>query len=395
MADSLAVTAYTIQNALGAGRDASLQALRENRGGLRPCDLPNVGLTTWIGRVEGVEQAPLPDELSVWECRNNRLAWMALQLDGFRGHIDDVIGRYGAHRIGLFLGTSTSGIASTEAAYAEMDQQEGHLPNGFSIDYTHNIFSLVGMVREALKLRGPALSISTACSSSAKVFAAAWRYIQAGLCEAAVVGGVDSLCLTTLYGFNSLELVSNEPCRPWDSERRGISIGEAAGFVLLEPAPTGRPGCRLLGYGESSDAYHMSTPRPDGIGAAEAMGKALRHARLNAADVDYINLHGTATPSNDDAEDKAVLAVFGNETPCSSTKGWIGHTLGAAGICEAIFSLIFLEEGFVAPSLNTRQIDDKLHAGILLERSDQAPRRVLSNSFGFGGNNCSLLFGID
>lgn len=394
MDEPLVVVAYTLNNALGAGREASLKALRENRSGLRACDLPGVELDTWIGRVDGVEESPLPGEFSAWECRNNRLAWATLQLDGFREHIDKAIERYGADRIGLFLGTSTSGIASTEVAYKAIDTDTGRLPDGFSSDHTHNVYSSMGFVREALGLRGPALSISTACSSSAKVFAAAERYIRAGVCDAAIVGGVDSLCLTTLYGFNSLELVSSELCRPWDGERRGINIGEAAGFALLEPLALDQSGCVLLGYGESSDAYHMSTPHPEGLGAIDAMNQALMRAGLKAADVDYINLHGTATPSNDAAEDKAIVSLFGSTTPCSSTKGWVGHTLGAAGICEAIFSLIAMQEGFMPVSLNTRSIDTDLHAGIVLQNNKQAPRCVMSNSFGFGGNNCSLLFGL-
>jgi 3-oxoacyl-[acyl-carrier-protein] synthase-1 len=205
-----------------------------------------------------------------------------------------------------------------------------------------------------------------------------------------VVGGVDSLCLTTLYGFNSLQLVSNDVCRPADARRKGLSIGEAAGFAILEK---GNGGLSLLGYGESSDAYHMSLPEPAGRGAIESMRAALARAHVTPGEVDYINLHGTGTIANDNTESRAFCEVFGNTTPCSSTKGWTGHTLGAAGMVEAAISLMAIEQGFMPHSLNTRTKDPAIEAGILLETRVAPVERVLSNSFGFGGSNCSLLFG--
>jgi 3-oxoacyl-[acyl-carrier-protein] synthase-1 len=247
-------------------------------------------------------------------------------------------------------------------------------------------------VRTELELEGPASSTCTACSSSAKVFAQASRAMAAGLCDAALVGGVDSLCLTTLYGFHSLQLVSNDICRPADAQRNGISIGEAAGFALLERG-AGPGELALLGYGESSDAHHMSAPDPEGRGAASAMRAALQRASVAPQDVDYVNLHGTATPANDAAEDRAICELFGMRTPCSSTKGYTGHTLGAAGIVEAVFCALAVEHGFLPPSLNTRSVDPSLHGEILLEPREQSVSRALSNSFGFGGNNASLLIG--
>lgn len=269
----------------------------------------------------------------------------------------------------------------------------GALPLNFDFSHTHQLSSLVDFVRQALQLEGPGHTISTACSSSAKVFADAWRLMACGLCDAAVVGGVDSLCLTTLYGFNSLELVAPSPCRPADRDRNGISIGEAAGFAILEREPTANPLARLLGYGESSDAHHMSTPHPEGAGAAQAMRAALTRAQLQAGDIDYINLHGTATPSNDRSEDRAITTVFGTSTPCSSTKGWTGHTLGAAGITEAIIAIQCIEHGFMPVSLNTQHLDPEFGSNILLQRRKAGVKHVLSNSFGFGGSNCSLIFG--
>jgi 3-oxoacyl-[acyl-carrier-protein] synthase-1 len=225
------------------------------------------------------------------------------------------------------------------------------------------------------------------------VFAAACRHMQAGFCDAALVGGVDSLCLTTLYGFNALQLVSDRPCRPWDRERNGINIGEAAGFALLEWDHTGSGNVALLGYGESSDAHQIATPHPEGTGAALAMQNALHMAGLAGRDIDYINLHGTATPSNDASENAALQRVFGQPPAFSSTKGWTGHTLGAAGITEAIIACQAIEHDFIPGTLNTSHPDSALSGGIVLQGRNQEVRTVLSNSFGFGGSNCSLIFG--
>ncbi len=389
----LLVRAFSAVNALGRGTASSLRALRAGMSGLRPCDCLDADIATWIGRIEGIEDEPLRGSLAAYDCRNNRLALMGLIADAFDQQVAAARGRYGAERIGVFLGTSTSGILQTEEAYRRRDPVSGELPEDFDYRRTHNVFSVADFTRRVLDLKGPACVVSTACSSSAKVFATAARHLRAGTCDAAVVGGVDSLCLTTLYGFRALELTSPDPCRPWDAERKGLSLGEAAGFALLEWPAADDEGIVLLGYGESSDAYHMTAAHPEGAGAALAMQMALDQAGLTAAEVDYINLHGTATPSNDSAEDKAVVRVFGRETPCSSTKGWTGHTLGAAGITEAIFCFLCLQEGLLPGTLNTRRIDPQLSAGLLLDNRSQPVRCVLSNSFGFGGSNCSLLFG--
>jgi 3-oxoacyl-[acyl-carrier-protein] synthase-1 len=219
--------------------------------------------------------------------------------------------------------------------------------------------------------------------------------IEAGLCDAAVVGGADSLCLTTLYGFHSLELVSDAPCRPFDIARKGISIGEAAGFALLEKVDQcGEANAvLLLGVGESSDAHHMSTPHPEGLGARLAMERALAASGFGPQAIDYINLHGTATLTNDAAEDRAVFALFGADTPCSSTKGFTGHALGAAGINEAIISALSIRHNIIPGSAHTRTVDPALRSRYVLERRRGRVERVLSNSFGFGGSNCSLILG--
>ena len=389
----LRISAYTTVNALGRGIDASLWALQQGHGGLRPCDFEDVNLDTWIGRVEGLEDEPLRDEFKRFDCRNNRLARIGLLQDGFGQAVTAARARYGADRIGVFIGTSTAGILETEQAYRKRDPVTGKLPSELSYQHTHDIFAVSQFSRLFLRLEGVAAGISTACSSSAKVFSTAYRYMQTGLCDAAVVGGVDSLCLTTLYGFNALQLTSSRPCRPWDVERDGLSLGEAAGFALLEWPQTGENGVALLGYGESSDAYHMSSAHPEGLGAMLAMEQALDRAGLEPARLDYINLHGTATASNDVAEDKAVIQVCGKDLPCSSTKGWTGHTLGAAGITEAVFSCLCIEHGFIPASFNTERLDPALSAAIVQDTRTQAVATVMSNSFGFGGSNCSLLFG--
>jgi 3-oxoacyl-[acyl-carrier-protein] synthase-1 len=385
----LRVTSYTLTSPLGRGARAQIDALRAGRTGLQRKTFETCALPCWIGEVEGL--GPLPAPWQHWECRNNRLALAGLQQDGFLDAARKLRERYGAARVGVFIGTSTAGVHSTELAYRERSQPAGTLPDWFDYRTSQNCFSPADFVREVLGLEGLALAVATACSSSAKVFGSAHRAIAAGLCDAAIVGGVDSLCLTTLYGFNSLQLISPEICRPADASRRGISIGEAAGFAVLEkPADAG---VALLGYGESSDAHHMSAPHPEGAGAAAAMRGALARAGLGAEAIDYINLHGTATPANDAAEDKAVFGLFGDRTPCSSTKGWTGHTLGAAAISEAVFSMLAIEHGFLPQSLNTQAIDPNIRGQVLLQPREQRVERVLSNSFGFGGNNCSLLFG--
>ncbi|MFN5746435.1 MAG: beta-ketoacyl synthase N-terminal-like domain-containing protein, partial [Methylococcaceae bacterium] len=220
------------------------------------------------------------------------------------------------------------------------------------------------------------------------------RWLAAGLCDAVVVGGADSLCLTTLYGFSALGLVSDEPCRPADRTRKGISIGEGAGFALLERSPASvGSGLALLGYGESSDAYHMSTPHPEGLGAALAMTGALLRAGLAAEAVDYVILHGTATLANDSTEDLAISRLFGRATPCSSIKGWTGHTLGAAGIINALIAGLCINEGYAPASLNTRDVDPAFASHILTRPLSGPLSRVMSNAFGFGGNNASLIIG--
>lgn len=394
--NTLAITASSLVNAAGLGKAATLTAMQKELSGLRNCGYPGLMFDTWLGKVNEVEEAILEAELQRFNCRNNLLAKMALDQDGFRNAVKQAVARYGADRIGVFMGTSTSGCAATEDAYAHRDPVSHALPASFDMLHTHNIASAQAYVQHSLGLPGIGLTISTACSSSAKVFAAAHRYITSGLCDAAVVGGVDSLCLTTLYGFHSLQLVSPQPCRPWDQARQGINIGEAAGFALLEKTsntPDQNNYIKLKGYGESSDAYHMSTPHPQGDGAVIAMQKALQRAGLDSDEIDYVNLHGTATPSNDAAEAHAIARVFTHAVACSSTKGITGHTLGAAGITEAIICAMALEQGLLPANVNLEQADLTLPVDVLSTTQERPLRHVMSNSFGFGGSNCSLVLG--
>ena len=396
MMTPLAITHFTLTTALGAGNAPNLAALREGRSGLQPCHFLDVTLPGWVGEVGGLDEPALPAALADFDCRNNRLAWLGLQRDGFAEAVARSRERWGAHRVAVLLATSTSGILQTELAYRRRGA-DGALPADFLYAQTHNTGSLAMFVAQALGLGGPAWVVSTACSSSAKVFAAAQRLIEAGWADAAVVGGVDSLCLTTLYGFSSLELFSPEICRPWDARRSGLSLGEAAAYALLqrEASLGSEPAAGwLLGTGESSDGYHMSSPHPEGIGAIAAMRQALDSAGCEAAAVDYINLHGTATPANDAAEGKAVAALFGNTVPCSSTKGATGHTLGAAGAVEAIICALALSDGFLPGSPGTQQLDPAIPVDYLLQGKAATVRHALSNSFGFGGSNCSLILGV-
>jgi 3-oxoacyl-[acyl-carrier-protein] synthase-1 len=386
---------FTATSSIGRGLDQTLDALRQRRSGLAPCAFETVDLATFIGEVAGVDAVQLPAHLAEFDCRNNRLALLGLLQDGFAEAVCAASAKYGAQRVGVFIGTSTSGILQTELAYRRRDPVTGALPADFIYRTTHNTFSVADFTRHYFGLGGPAVVVSSACSSSAKVFSSARRMMAAGLIDAALVGGVDSLCLTTLYCFNSLGLVAEQACRPFDAQRNGISIGEAAAFALLErPAQhLDADAVLLLGIGESSDAYHMSSPHPDGLGARMAMQDALKMAGLQPAEIDYINLHGTATPNNDAAEGKAVHHVFGAGTPCSSTKGATGHTLGAAGGVEAVICALALQHGLLPAGLNIRQFDPTLNLNYVLENRDQPVARALSNSFGFGGTNCSLIFG--
>jgi 3-oxoacyl-[acyl-carrier-protein] synthase-1 len=385
------VSHYTAVCAAGRGRDALWDALATGRSGLAPNDLPGIELKTHIGRVHGLEDAPLPAEFAPWDCRNNRLALSALRQDGLEDAVVALRERFGPGRIAVVLGTSTASIGSTEDAYRLRDN-DVELPTAYRYPIIHSPYSLVDFVRRYLKLEGPAFGVSTACSSSARVFGSAERLLRLGLADAVLVGGTDTLCQSVLYGFNSLQLMSPAACRPFDVARQGLSLGEGSGFALLVRGPA--EGVVLKGYGETSDAHHMSSPHPEGLGARLAMEQALSSAGLKAAAIDYVNLHGTATRLNDQIEGEAMLTLFADPVACSSVKGWTGHTLGAAGIVEAVCSLLSMERGLIPPTLNCTDVEPRFKDYVRTAPSRETLRTVMSNSFGFGGNNCSLIFGM-
>ncbi|WP_458723244.1 beta-ketoacyl-[acyl-carrier-protein] synthase family protein [Pseudomonas brenneri] len=339
-----------------------------------------------VGSVPG-ELAPLPPHLAQQNSRNNQLLLeAALQIEG---PIQQAIQTFGASRIGIVLGTSTSGIDEASRGIADY-LREGHFPADY--DYRQQeLGAPANFLADWLQLSGPAYVISTACTSSARALMSAQRLLDLGLCDAVLCGGVDSLCKLTLNGFTSLEAVSAQRCNPFSVNRNGINIGEAAVLFLMSKSPAP---IALLGSGASCDAHHISAPEPSGKGALQAMSKALASAKLTPAQIGYLNLHGTATQHNDAMESLAVAALFPAGVACSSTKPLTGHTLGAAGALEAAFCWLSLMEDSVPPHVWDGQADPALPALHWAKVGDTLQTRCLmSNSFAFGGNNVSLIIG--
>jgi 3-oxoacyl-[acyl-carrier-protein] synthase-1 len=391
---TLNLTSLGIVNALGLGAEAVAARLFApaagawwQAGALAPRSDIVPGATLWVGAV--TEPLPeIPGALHHYACRNNQLALAALHQ--MQAPIAAAIARYGAGRIAVILGTSTSGIAEGEAGLAAR-LRDGVWPNGFA--YTQQEpGNLALFVADLLGLSGPAYTVHTACSSSGKAIASAQRLIRAGLCDAAIVGGADSLCGTTLHGFFSLEALSQRPLNAFSANRDGTCIGEGAALFLLEPAPGP---VALLGTGESSDAHHISAPEPEGRGARAAMQAALDAAGMAADGVGYVNLHGTGTKLNDAMEGRAVSALFGTETPCSATKAFTGHTLGAAAATEAAFCWLALQRGLLPPHLWDGVAAEDIPALSLVPPGAalHGRRAMLSASYAFGGSNLALLLG--
>ncbi|MBP8188800.1 MAG: beta-ketoacyl-[acyl-carrier-protein] synthase family protein [Aeromonas sp.] len=385
------ITAYGLISALGEGVDASAEALLAWQAkGSTPLTRHNQALLdgrlTPVGRVEG-ELPAIPAALAPYASRNNQLLLAALAQ--IRHALGEALATFGPARVGLVLGTSTAGIGEAELAVAAARRGEA-VPLVF--DYRQQeLGSPSEFLARHLGLEGPAYTLSTACSSSARAFISGQRMLAAGLVDAVLVGGADSLCGLTLNGFDSLESLSGTLCQPFDNGRQGINIGEGAALFLLsrQPAPLA-----LLGVGESSDAWHISAPHPDGVGAEAAMGMALAQAGLTPEQVGYINLHGTATRLNDAMESQAVYRLFGDRVPCSSTKPLTGHVLGAAGAIEAALACLLLERALPLPPQRVMTGDPALAPIRLVSGTTPlATPRILSNSFAFGGNNVSLLFG--
>jgi 3-oxoacyl-[acyl-carrier-protein] synthase-1 len=383
---------YQATCAAGINLDAIGAALAERRSGLSPNAIPHSDLPTWVGAVKAVDDYHWSAEETRWQSRNNALIDIGLQQGSLLASLERLKQQFGSARIGVVMGSSTSSIDRTETAYRELDS-EGRLPTEYLQEEVFNPHAPGLFLAHRLGVDGPNITVNTACSSSAKVFATGARWLRSGLVDAVLVGGADSLCLSVLHGFNALQLVSTQPCRPFDGERDGINLGEAAGFALLvRGGETDHLPIRLSGYGESSDAHHMSHPHPEGEGARLAIEQALQRAGLAPADIGYINLHGTASRANDHIEGNLVGRLFGPETLASSTKGWTGHTLGAAGILEALFALHALDTGLIPGTLNLRTPDPDIDLKVLADNCQRDLRHVMSNSFGFGGNNACLIF---
>jgi 3-oxoacyl-[acyl-carrier-protein] synthase-1 len=391
----LGIADIGIATPIGIGKAEVASALFSGRRGLVARGDLIPGHTVHVGEVAGSLPSP-PPELESLSSRNSRL--MLAALAQIAEAVEEAARRFGRDRIAVVMGTSTSGIAEGEAAYRAV-RQDGAWPPDFRYTQQEN-GALAEFAARALGITGPAYTVATACSSSGKAFASARRLITAGWADAAVVGGADSLCQTTVCGFAALELISPGLCNPFSRNRDGINVGEAAAAFLLTPDPAP---VQFFGLGESSDAHHLTAPDPDGHGVLMAMTAALADAGLAPSDVSYVNLHGTGTLLNDAAEAKSVHALFGADVPCSSTKGMTGHTLGAAAACEAAFLWLTLNRkynslGTLPPHLWDGDVDTSIPALALTDVGARLPEHMpqapmLSNSFAFGGSNVSLVLG--
>lgn len=344
-------------------------------------------MPTVVGAVPG-DLPPLPSDHRNYDCRLARLGWMAFE--EIRPALDRALRRWGGDRVAVILGTSTGGLEETEQAFASWLLGNG-IPSTYSYRTQHDFAAFAELVAQVAGVKGPCYVVSTACSSSGKVAASAQRLIEAGVIDAALVGGIDSLTRMTLQGFHGLGILSAGPCRPFSAERDGINIGEGAALFLIEREADAQ--VYLLGAGESSDAYRMSSPEPAGRGARESMERALAQASMDASLVDHVNAHGTATPQNDQVEALAIEAVFGDRVPVSSTKGYTGHQLGAAGGTGAVFAIHAVITGRTPATLGCDPIDPSLRIRVQREAAQGRVQRVLTNSFAFGGSNVSLVIG--
>lgn len=379
------ITAWSAVNALGRSTAEVLAALDAGRSGLGPSPLPAT-METVVGAVPG-ELAPLEGALHAYDCRLARIGLMAF--DEIRQPLERAVARWGAERVAIILGTSTGGLEQTEQAFLGW-MNEGAIPASYDYERQHNFAAFGELLASLAGVRGPSYVVSTACSSSGKVAASAARLMRAGIVDAVLAGGIDSLTRMTIQGFHSLGILSSRSCRPFSAERDGINIGEGAAFFLMERDAEDAE-VAVLGVGESSDAYRMSSPEPTGRGARESMERAM--AQAGVASVDHINAHGTATKLNDSAEALAIEALFGDRVPVSSTKGYTGHLLGAAGGTEVVFAIHALRTQRMPATLGCDPLDPELRIQVVREAASAPISTVLSNSFAFGGSNVSVLLG--
>lgn len=381
--ERLVITAMGVVSALGDTCDETFAALL--RGDVPvsppPFELP---FRTVTGLARGPLD-PLPESLRRYDSRLARLTLRAVAQ--VTQAVERARARHGRERIGVLLGTSTGGLDATEPAY-RLFQATQQRPLTFSLRSTHAFDAAALMTRDLLGLSGPTYAVSTACTSSAKALASAARLITAGSCDAVLVMGADAICETTVRGFQALGVLSEQAARPFSALRDGIHIGEAAALLLLEREGDGP--ARLAAVGESSDAYSMSAPDPEGLGAAEAMRRALARANIAPEEVDYVNAHGTGTPHNDVAEGHAIRRVLPADVAVGSSKGMTGHTLGACGALEALFAALCIERGELPPSVGAVPLDTAIELRVLRERSKKQVRVALSNALAFGGSNACV-----
>jgi 3-oxoacyl-[acyl-carrier-protein] synthase I len=382
--------ALGIVNALGSGAEAVARGLFSgDTAGMVLEDGWVPARPARVGRARG-ELSAVPERFAEYACRNNRLLLTALAQ--IESAVAAALERFGPARVGVVLGTSTTGMAEGEAAMAAYRAGGAFPPSFFYVQQEIGMPS--AFLARYLGISGPAYTVGTACTSSAKAFSSARNLLRQGQCDAVLVGGVDSLCRLTINGFTALESTTPDIANPMSRNRRGINIGEAAALFLLsrDEAPV-----ELLGIGETSDAWHMSAPHPEGVGAEAAMCGALADAGIAADEVDYLNLHATATPKNDEMESRAVARVFPGGVAASGTKPLTGHALGAAGATEIAFCCMALHDGRIPPHVWDGEADpalpplDLVRTGRRLARS--AGRVCMSNSFAFGGSNASVLVG--
>lgn len=386
--DSLCVpvcTGFAIHCSLGETTSAVLSALHAGQAALSPApfELPFAANC-------GVLPNPLQStgDDTGYDSRQARLGMqLTLQLGGV---IRSAIERWGAGRVGLVIGTSTGGVLETEQALS-LRKSAGTITSDYDLYRTHSLGAVADLIAQQFGIAGPRWVVSTACSSGAKALASARRLLRASMVDAVVTGGIDTLCQLTLRGFHALGLLSPDHCRPFAETRSGIAIGEGGALMVLEREGTGA--VSLLGVGESSDAYHMSSPDPEGRGAEAAMAMALRQADVPPSAIAMINAHGTGTRLNDAAEAAAIGRLFGADVPVLSTKGYMGHLLGASGAVEAALCVAALEQGWSPASYGCAPVDPKLPIRVQTERSTLNGCFALSNSLAFGGSNASVLWG--